>query len=307
MRIDWKRVHTLYLIIIVLLGIATFVVGRSFILQPIKDDIETSIGTLQSEKQILRTMEDKVKDDVDISLQTSKELQRVVPVLPVTDQLLIGMERAENVSGSFIRTYDHAGDNELMAEDFDLIEDQQNEEQSSEDDVDLEESNSNAIKEPSEGEPVSRGSVLDGVHEATFTLKVLSPSFVELMSFLEELQRLPRLVSIDAITFEAQDVVTEENPLEYEVTLSAFYVPSLVALQPELPQYHYASPAGKENPLPVGADVPVGNTSTDDENEEEDEDREIERPPSDNEDQSNDEGDSDGNSNDSDEDIEELS
>ncbi len=221
MKAEWSRLHYILLTLVIVAGIGVFLIAQNIFLSPVNQELDRSESTLENEKNILKTLRTKEEDQTTISFQSSREMQRKLPVLPVQDQVLISLDKAESLSNSFIQSItmeQQSNNNSGLVEEGTASEDQQGEETTT----------------------------LQGVQASTFHLEVVSPDFPDLFSFLQELNRLSRIISVDAITFENQN---EGERLTHLVTFSAYYYPKLESLQDELPQYHYEPPSNKDNPL----------------------------------------------------------
>ncbi|QHE53139.1 LysM peptidoglycan-binding domain-containing protein [Pontibacillus sp. HMF3514] len=228
MKAEWSRLHYILLTLVIVAGIGVFVIAQDIFLSPANQELDRLESSLENEEKILQTLRTKEENQTKISFQSSREMQRKLPVLPVQDQVLISLDKAESLSNSFIQS--------IMMEQQESV----NSELTENEDL------SNEGTEEQSGQPDGKTTKVSGVRALTFNLEVISPEFPDLLSFLQELNRLSRLISIDAITFEDQD---EGERLTHLVTFSAYYYPTLENLQDELPQYHYESPSNKDNPL----------------------------------------------------------
>ncbi|KGX88077.1 LysM peptidoglycan-binding domain-containing protein [Pontibacillus marinus] len=228
MKAEWSRLHYILLTLVIVAGIGVFLIAQDIFLSPANQELDRLETSLENEEKILQTLRTKEENRTTISFQSSREMQRKLPVLPVQDQVLISLDKAESLSNSFIQS--------IMMEQKESVNSELTE------DEDL----SNEVTEEQPGQPDGKTTKVSGVRALTFNLEVISPEFPDLLSFLQELNRLSRLVSIDAITFEDQD---EGERLTHLVTFSAYYYPALENLQDELPQYHYEPPSNKDNPL----------------------------------------------------------
>ncbi|KGP90967.1 hypothetical protein N780_02850 [Pontibacillus chungwhensis BH030062] len=239
MKIEWRRIHTIVVVLLVIVFLAFYWIVHSLYVDPALQEVDRVKSSLNNEERILNSLADQKTEQQDLTLKTSRELQLKLPVLPVQDQVILAMERAENVSGTFIESVILNGDEMIEAEDDEDID--AAEPTSETEEVDEETEEASAVEAPP---------VMPSVNALTYQVNVLAKSFKDLTLFLEELEQIPRLVSFDEIEFQPNESTTdEEEQVSFLVTFSAFYEPDLSGLQDELPQYHYPEPSQKETPF----------------------------------------------------------
>ncbi|TXK89663.1 type 4a pilus biogenesis protein PilO, partial [Parageobacillus sp. SY1] len=213
----------LFVFVLMLTVLGAAIIGLYFyLLYPRYQQIEELNNTVASEKKILAATRAEIAKQKSGLPESVVELQKKIPVKPLTEQLLLDLEKAEVVSDSTISS---------MA--F-------NEEE-------------NETAEPQEKTKQSSSAPPDGLKKVTVQLTVQSPSYYQLERFLQTLENLNRIVSVESLSFtgnpELTSVATEVNPLTYSVTVSAFYYPKLAKLQNMLPQIDVPPPSKKRNPL----------------------------------------------------------
>lgn len=216
-----KRQLFVFVLLLIVLG-AAFSGLYFYMLYPRYQQIEELNNRVANEKKILAATRAEIAKQKSGLPESVVELQKKIPVKPLTEQLLLDLEKAEVVSDSTISS---------MA--F-------NEEE-------------NETAEPQEKTKQSSSAPPDGLKKVTVQLTVQSPSYYQLERFLQTLENLNRIVSIESLSFtgnsELTSVDTEVNPLTYSVTVSAFYYPKLAKLQNMLPQIDVPPPSKKRNPL----------------------------------------------------------
>lgn len=216
-----RRQLLVFVLMLTVLGAA--IIGLYFyLLYPRYQEIEELNNRVANEKKILAATRAEIAKQKSGLPESVVELQKKIPVKPLTEQLLLDLEKAEVVSDSTISS---------MA--F-------NEEE-------------NETAEPQEKTKQSSSAPPDGLKKVTVQLTVQSPSYYQLERFLQTLENLNRIVSVESLSFtgnpELTSVATEVNPLTYSVTVSAFYYPKLEKLQNMLPQIDVPPPSKKRNPL----------------------------------------------------------
>lgn len=237
MKIEWKRQHLLVFIAMIMLFAGLFMMGKNVWIQPLEKDISQMKQSVETEQKILNTLRQRQEDGTVVEYVSSRDTQRKLPVLPVVDQFLIGLERAENESNSLILSFAQTNSSEV--------------------DIELQGEHSDQVVKvnanQSQAQQTGGENLVNtiGVNKMNFQLTVQSPNFEQLLSFLESLRDLPRIVDLESITFQGSQL--EENVLKqnltYTVTVSTFYDKANAILKDELPQYHYQPPSNKKNPL----------------------------------------------------------
>ena len=82
-----------------------------------------------------------------------------------------------------------------------------------------------------------------------------SPSYNELVVFLESILSMQRISNVDSLTFSGNEEITsieqEVGELDYQLVVSTFYYPSLTDLQDDIPVMETPKPSGKDDPFSV--------------------------------------------------------
>lgn len=229
-----------------------------FVLYPKMQQVPIKETELKSQEQLLSALQSKITNTDSNTFQSTVSLQKLVPVKPLTEQLLLDIEKAEVVSGSFVVSMSFE-DSEMTAE-----EQQEAEEvETVEEQVDEQLNPDETTEEEETKEPIP---LPTGVNKITVTLNVESPSYFELEKFIGILESSERIIVIDSIDFTAGeeiiDVEQTDKPLSYQVILSAFYMPTLSDLIESLPKMERPEPANKKNPLSKFGEVTEGASKT---------------------------------------------
>lgn len=230
--------NTILLIVLSIFLLASFFVCiYFFVLYPKMEKIKLKEMELLSQEQLLTTIKNKRTDTENHSAESTIHLQEQVPVKPLAQQLLLDIEKAEVVSGSFVAN--------MTFQDGEAIELEDNRGEDSE--------NSEGAETDRKEEDKTSPPLPVGVEKITVSLTIESQSYFELESFLQMLENLNRIVVVDAIDFTANEEIIEESqentPITYQVTLSAFYMPTLSDLIDQLPKIDTPKPANKKNPF----------------------------------------------------------
>lgn len=181
---------------------------------PLKQEVTNKQAMLLTEIKVYEKMIEQVDQKSRKTVSDSKTLQERLPVQPLVEQFILDLEKAEVIANSLISsmTFSEGGSEE--------------------------------------------GSVLpNGLEKVTVSMSVRSPDYYHMETFLTTLEELDRMTKIDRLSFSGSSETMEEfsktNPLQFSVTVSTFFMPSLVELDTELPVIHIPEPSNKSNPFPT--------------------------------------------------------
>ncbi|WP_057761678.1 LysM peptidoglycan-binding domain-containing protein [Cytobacillus praedii] len=230
--------NNILLIILSIFLLTAFFVGIYFFwFFPKMEKVKLKEMELQSQEQLLSALKNKGEKTVKHPVESTIHLQEQVPVKPMAQQLLLDIEKAEVVSGSFVANMTFQDGEAIELDDSQNVDAENSEEA---------ETDGTAEEEISTPLPV-------GVEKITVNLTIESQSYFEFESFLQILENLNRIVVVEAIDFTANEEIIEESqentPITYQVTLSAFYMPTLSDLLEHLPKIETPKPANKKNPF----------------------------------------------------------
>ncbi|MEI2664580.1 type II secretion system protein GspM [Rossellomorea sp. LJF3] len=206
-----------------------------FVYSPQQDRLEMKQKELKAEQKILSAVEAKTEQIEAHSYKDIHTLQKQIPVEPLTDQIILQLEKAEVLSQSEIQSINFA------KEDFAY---------SSEESDDTLEGNSQGSSSPQES-----GSDNSAVKRLQMTMTVQSGNYFEMEKFIHELENLPRIVEVNQLLIQGREemspVLTDEGPepLIFQLVASAFYIPGLSGLQDSLPSIDSPPPSLKKNPF----------------------------------------------------------
>lgn len=190
---------------------------------PKKESLAVAETTLTTDRQVLFALEQQLADQPEIPVVSSLELQKKVPVDPLTELVLLQIEKAEVVSQSLVQSVSFT-------------------------------EGPFVIEAPPEG--------VETLQELLVSLSIETPTYSTLESFIAELERLDRILIIDSIQFSSSGEVTtadqEDEKLQLTLTFSAFYRPDLTELLQEGPKVDTPAPAEKVNPLPANNGIDTG-------------------------------------------------
>lgn len=238
----------------VFLIISLFAALFFFLLYPKIQQIPLKEQELSSQEQLLSALQGNITNTNSNTFNSTVNLQKMVPVKPLSQQLLLDIEKAEVVSGSFVANmaFDIDGEvTDLSSKEEGTEEETTPLEDRIEEDLDPEKAEVGELKETI---PLPTG-----VKKITVTLNVESPSYFELEEFIKILESSERITVIESIDFTAGEEIIDyeqtDKPLNYQVVLSAFYMPTLTDLIDSLPKMETPEPAEKKNPFSKFGDV----------------------------------------------------
>jgi type IV pilus assembly protein PilO len=228
LRVSRQQIILFLLACTIILGL--LYVGYLYVLKPLKQKEETLLSQLVTEQQLLqqiRNEEAKKREGLGLS---AVELQKKLPTKPLVDQFILDLEQAEVVSDSFISKISFENEEGVNdSEEIEMSEGQKEE---------------NATSDPS---------LPKGIEKISVNLEVTSPSYYQLERFIETLEKLPRIVKVESISFTGSQEVTSVNhsiePLNYLLTVSTYYYPKLEELQKKIPELEIPEPKRKTSPL----------------------------------------------------------
>lgn len=242
-----KRQILLLLFSLIMIG-AFFAALYLYTLKPLYSRIDELNANVSTEKKLLAALQGQAsKQQMDVT-DSVVELQKKVPVKPLVEQLILDLEKAEVVSGSFISSMAFNENAEINA----LL---QATNQTKGQGVEAQSNTNSPSAQPSSPQQQNNSSLTlpNGLKKVTVQLTVQSPSYYHLERFLQTLEELPRIVSVEALSFtgnpELTSVGATVNPLTYSLTISAFYYPGLANLQDKVPPLDVPPPSEKQNPL----------------------------------------------------------
>ncbi|WP_456273877.1 hypothetical protein [Bacillus sp. AK031] len=240
---EWLLISGSILLAIIILT------GIYFLLyNPVQKEITLREQELETEEKLIALLDEKTSNIEEETFQSSIALQKRVPVKPMTEKLLLDLEKAETVSNSFISSMQFSeGDVTLPLAS-----------QSAEEDIENLSSANGGEGEGSEEAPAQE-ILPQGLKKLNATISVESPSYFEMEKFLEVLEDLDRITEIEQIAFEGPEESTIQgdsyDKVSYKLVVAAFYLPDLMQLIEEMPGLKTPPPANKVNPFSSYSDL----------------------------------------------------
>lgn len=238
MKIEWSRASFWMVIVGSVLFLTLLFLGKQIFIEPYQDEVKEKQVMVEQEQRILAAIENNQEDDEREQIISSRAMQQQLPVIPLIDQLLIGLDRAENASTSMINSI-AISDSEtvipILDEEAELDEEERDVEAPVRDEPEMDEPGDEDVEQ-----------IIDGIHTLQFAIDVTSENYNEMVTFMKEIQSLSRVIQIESIQF---DIPENENELGYSLILNSYYQPLYADLRNEAPQYHYGGSPNKVNPF----------------------------------------------------------
>jgi len=190
---------------------------------PKKDSLAVAETTLTTDRQVLFALEQQLANQPETPIVSSLELQKKVPIDPLTELIILQVEKAEVVSNSLVQSMGFS-------------------------------QGPFVIEAPPEG--------VETLQQLLVTLTIETSTYSTLETFIDEIEKLDRILIVDNIAFSSPgEVTTEEvDPAKLQLSLSftAFYRPDLLELVDEGPKVDTPAPAEKSDPLPTNDGIDDG-------------------------------------------------
>lgn len=274
MSLQFSKKELLITIVSLLLLGALFYGAYSFYVSPKLANLEMKEKTLKSEQALLEAVSAQSKDSEEMTFENTVELQKRVPVKPLTEKFVLDIQKAEVVSNSFVMNVSFA-DGELKAEtntdqtkQADTNKQQEQTQTNNQADQKQEKQTQTTDNKDEKTTPSNVANTIPmptGMKKITATLEIQSPNYESLEKFIQTLEDLQRIVVVEGIDFSGKDEVTSVEQqgtlLTYTLTVSSFYMPTLTDLQKDAPSIDVPEPGKKKNPLSRFPDLKDNTTS----------------------------------------------
>ncbi|MCM3086606.1 type II secretion system protein M [Bhargavaea ginsengi] len=219
-RFNMNRKETILVVLSALFLIALVLYSYFLLFQPARETRLQAQQTLQTERQVLSSLQQQAAGETESEPASTLPLQRRVPVSPAEEVVLLQVGKAEVVSGTEIQNVAFST-GEMV------------------------------IENPPEG--------VASVSELLTTVQILSPDYGGILTFIEEVERLERITVTNSVTFsgppERTEEAQEDEPIAMEITFSSFYRPDLTTLEGETPTAPAPAPSLKDDPFPFDDDT----------------------------------------------------
>ncbi|WP_404355654.1 pilus assembly protein PilO [Cytobacillus firmus] len=236
-------------VLLTLVFIAGIAFGSYYLfIKPVNDKMDRKQSELQMATQQLTIIENNLQQMNEQTVLSTVELQKQVPVKRLLDQLLLDIEKSEIISDVNIIEMKMNGTE--SDEEIDLSEEEENQpqEENSETETETEDS-----KENSGTDPLIEEKLPNGIKKVSIVLNGQADTYFEMESFIKNLLDLKRILKVESLKYTGFDeivsVMQEDQMVEFELAIAAYYYPELAELQKELPPLDTPRISNKRNPL----------------------------------------------------------
>lgn len=255
MTLHFSRKQIIYLVMAIVFLVGVFYLTYFLLVKPVKLKIAQLENSVKTEEKLLELISDKRTNDTPII--SSTEIQKRIPVVPLVEQIVLDLERAETLSESRVISMSYSESEFTLLDETQPVEDQEtaNPENIEENEQVSTENGSDESVQTVEVEDVDP-QLIDGLNQITVTLQVQSPTYPDLEKFLSVIEHQTRITRVDSLSFSGTPELTSVDqiaqPLVYDVTISTFYMPKYTELAEEAPKITVPPPSNKDNPLATG-------------------------------------------------------
>ncbi|WJY28175.1 hypothetical protein [Sporosarcina trichiuri] len=194
---------------------------------PAREANEQAVSSLADQREVLFELQRQVAAQPEEVSSNSRPLQQKVPVLPLEEQLLVQLEKAEVKSRADIR-------------DVQFIKGEAGTELT------------DPAAESSETVDAPEPSPETAIQVMTVDVELTASDYSQVDRFIREIEKMERIFIVQSIELtppeEQREVEEETVPLELTLSFQAFYRPDLTELFSETPKLDAPDPAGKDDP-----------------------------------------------------------
>ncbi|CAM3940895.1 hypothetical protein [Mesobacillus thioparans] len=253
MNLQLNKKNAILLISLAVLSILLYFSAYYLYLSPLKDSLYLKQNQLKTEQKLGETLETRLSAGSSNDFNSTVELQKTLPADPLTEQLVLDLEKAEVISNSYITEmeFDHEGQLTEVSQQVNDGQETLDDEVAGQQTGSLTDNNIQPIQMP------------DGIAKTTVTITVESDSYFDLEKFIATLEKLQRIVMVESISFsgpeEIRSLSDEEGKIRMNLTFNAFYLSGFDDLMGDNPGIETPPPANKRNPFPTSGDYSEDN------------------------------------------------
>lgn len=192
-----------------------------YVVLPKKEELNSTQNTISSTRTEIRSMQEQIaKLENEQAIETNIfSLRKRLPQSREIDQLLLNIEEIEYVSGTRVLNINFNNYDSLVSESM------KQEQTAPEENTDGEEEEGEEKETPISSIDIS--TLPSELKLITFVLDVEAPDYKSLLTFIEEIENLERIMHIDALNFELPGeesvIQNEEETVTVSVQVTTFY------------------------------------------------------------------------------------
>jgi type IV pilus assembly protein PilO len=256
MNLQLEKKLVLTMIGLGLLAILVYLGAYFLYISPLKGSIELKESQLKTEQKLSETLQAGLSVASGSNFNSTVELQKKLPVDPMTEQLVLDLEKAEVISDSYITSMEFNHDGEIASQE----QVSNSEKQSSEAET---ANGQNQGVETISANNAPQVNLPEGVSKSSVTVTVEADGYFSLEKFLATIEDLQRIVMIEAMSFSGPEEITSlsdnNSKITMTVTINTFYLSDFDVLKAESPKIETPAPANKRNPFPTFGDYSEDN------------------------------------------------
>lgn len=238
----WTKIHTMAAAAILLFFAGGIVLYQFVVQNSIEQRITNLQKNVEDNQKILQAKQGGTASS-SLNKLSAAQLQKQLPVKPFEQQFLLEIEKAEVLSSSEVTNAAFTRE-ELagIAEAAEVNEDTAAEPPETVNSKSKE--SPEAASEETQNPPEqSKSQSPAGMKKVKATLKVESDTYEEFQQFLTSISSSERLTQVESISITGREEITSVDQtiekLSYTVVVSAFYLPTIEALQDQLPPFPF--------------------------------------------------------------------
>lgn len=209
------------LLLVIALVAALLFAFYYYVVLPKKEELNSTQNTISSTQTEIRSMQEQIaKLENEQAIETNIfSLRKRLPQSREIDQLLLNIEEIEYVSGTRVLNINFNNYDSLVSESM------KQEQTAPEENTDGEEEEGEEKETPISSIDIS--TLPSELKLITFVLDVEAPDYNSLLTFIEEIENLERIMHIDALNFELPGeesvIQNEEETVTVSVQVTTFY------------------------------------------------------------------------------------
>lgn len=237
----------LFIFISIILLLLVGVFSYYLYLMPLYNQVDQKKTELDIAEQQVKILESKIDSTGSKTSTNTVALQKKVPVKRLLDQALLEIEKAEIISGTNII--------EITINGTDADEAVSDEELTTADKA-IEDANKQDSGNDTEEEATEEVVLPSGIHQTKISIVGEANNYFELEKFLEKLGSSDRIMTIDTFNLtgpkEITNVDDSDQVIDFDVSLSIYYYPTLNDLIGDLPPLETPEVSDRKNPFDTG-------------------------------------------------------
>ncbi|ADU31339.1 type 4a pilus biogenesis protein PilO [Evansella cellulosilytica] len=229
MKLETSRIQKL-IIAFVIVVVLSVVAAYFLMISPLQKEVESARNELHFEEQLLETLQQNNDVEPDLGVEEIMAYIQKVPVMPLIENWMVDLERAETASNTSISNYSFSQGETSFSIQEEAVE-------------------SDEASDATEEEQVNT-SHEQTVHYINASLTVTANRFADMYTFIEKVEDLNRITKVSALSFGEPSGEEEGQILSFQMTITTYYLPEL---KEELEHYEltefFIIPSGKEQPF----------------------------------------------------------